>query len=52
MQLPTKQKTVCCNFTEFLESILNFEHFEKKNGSYSLTIFEMIDSERRGYLNA
>ena len=31
MQLPTKQKTVCCNFTEFLESILNFEHFEKKN---------------------
>ena len=40
----------------FLESALNFKHFEKKkkkkNEPQSLSIFEVIDSERRTYLNA
>ena len=35
-----------------MESILNFERFEKKkkNEPYSLSISEIIDSERRGWL--
>ena len=41
----------------FLESALNFKHFEKKkkkkkNEPQSLSIFEVIDSKRRTYLNA
>ena len=38
----------CCVFIEFLESKLNFQHFEPT----SLSISEVIDSERRAYLNA
>ena len=30
MQLSKKPKTFCCIFIAFLESALNFEHFEKK----------------------
>ena len=37
---------------QFLESKLNFEHFEKKNEPHSLSISSIIDSEKRGYLNA
>ena len=29
---------------------MNFEHFEKKKKSHSLSIPEIIDSKRRGYL--
>ena len=53
MQLFKKPKTFCCIFIAFLESTLNFEYFEKKKKkSHSLSISEIIDSERRGYLNA
>ena len=48
MQLSKKPNTFCCFFIAFLESTCNFEHFEL----YSLNISEIINSERRGYLNA
>ena len=38
-------------FYRNLESTLNFEHFENKNEPHSLSISEVIDSERRAYLN-
>ena len=49
MQLPKKQNKFCCFSIALLESILNFEHFEKK---LNLTICEIIDSERHCYRNA
>ena len=53
MQLPKKtKKTLRCNFIPFLESILNFEQFEKKNEPHSLTISEIVNSEKCGYLIA
>ena len=59
MQLSKKPKTFLlhfyCVFIAFLESKLKFEHFEKKkrkNEPHSLSISEIIDTERRGYLNA
>ena len=56
MQLSKKAKIFCCIFISFLKSTLNFEHFEKKKkkkkGPSSLSISEVIDSERRAYLNA
>ena len=47
MQLSQKPNTFCCFFIAFLESKLNFEHFEEKNEPHSLSISEIIDSERR-----
>ena len=42
-------------FIAFLESTLNIEHFEKKkikkNEPHSLSISQIIDSDRRDYLN-
>ena len=53
MQLSEKPKIFCQFFIAFLESTLNFEHFEtKKNESHNSSISEVIDSERRAYLNA
>ena len=52
MELSETPKIFCCIFIAFLESILNSEHFEKENQSPSLIISEVIDSERRTYLNA
>ena len=52
MQVSKKPKTFCCNFIDFLESKLKFKHFEQKSEPHSLSISEIIDSERRGYLNA
>ena len=52
MQLSKKPKTFCRNLIVFLECTLNFEHFENKNERHSLSISEIIDSERQGYLNA
>ena len=46
MQLSKKLKVAGCFFIAFLESTLNFEHFEKKE-PHSLSISEIIDSERR-----
>ena len=39
-------------FIAFLKSIWNGEHFQKKGESSSLSIPEIIDSKRGGYLSA
>ena len=39
-------------FIEFLESKLNFEHFENKREPLSLSISQILDSKRRGYLSS
>ena len=50
--LSLKQKTFSGFFIVFLESTWNGEHFQKKGGSSGLSISEIIDSERGGYLSA
>ena len=50
MQLSKKPKKFCSIFIAFLEFTLNFEHFERNNEPHSLSISEIIESERRGYL--
>ena len=49
--LSQKQKTVSGFFISFLECAWNLEHFQKKDGYPSLVISEIIDAEKRGYLN-
>ena len=49
--LSQKQKTFSGFFITFLKWAWNLEHFQKKDEYPSLTISEMIDAERRGYLN-
>ena len=54
MQLSEEPKTFYQCFIAFLESTLNFEHFEKKE-PHSLSISEItdsVDSEERSHLNA
>ena len=50
--LSLKQKTFSGFFIAFLKSRWNGEHFEKKGESSSLSISEIIDSKRGGYLSA
>ena len=50
--LSLKQKTFSRFFIAFLKFTWNGEHFEKKGESSSLSISEIIDSKRRGYLSA
>ena len=50
--LSLKQKAFSGFFFAFLKSTLNGELFHKKGESSSLSISEIIDSERGGYLNA
>ena len=50
--LSLKQKPFSGFFIEFLKSIWNGEHFQKKGESSSLSIFELIDSKWGGYLSA
>ena len=50
--LSFKQKTFSGFFIDFLKSTWNGEHFQKKGESSSLSISEIIDSERGGYLSA
>ena len=50
--LSLKQKTFSGFFIAFLESTWNGEHFQKKEESSSLSISEIIDSKRGGYLSA
>ena len=38
-------------FIGFLKCAWNLEHFKKRDDYPSLIIFEIIDSEKRGYLN-
>ena len=45
------QKIFSRFFIAFLEFAWNLEHFEKKDEYSSLIISEIIDAERRGYLN-
>ena len=52
LQLSEKLKTFSQFFIAFLESTLNFEHFEKKDEPHSSSIYEVTDSERHAYLNA
>ena len=49
--LSQKQKNFSGFFIAFLKCALNLEHFQKKDEYRSLIIFEIIDAERRGYLN-
>ena len=50
-QLSQKQKTFSGFFIEFLESVLNLEHLEKKYEYSVIVISNIIDSERSGFLN-
>ena len=50
MQLSEKPKTLPQIFIAFLESTLNFKHFEK-NEPHSLSISEVFDSKRCANLN-
>ena len=50
--LSIKQKIFSEFFIAFLKSTWNGEHFQKKRESSSLSISEIIDSKRGGYLSA
>ena len=49
--LSQKQKTFSGFFIAFLKCATNLEHFQKKDEYPSLIISEIIDAEKRGYLN-
>ena len=49
--LSQKQKISCGFFIAFLKCAWNLEHFQKKDEYSSLIISEIIDAERRGFLN-
>ena len=51
MQTSLKVKTCSRFFIAFLKSTLNFEYFERKDQSHSLSISEIINCERGSYLN-
>ena len=50
--LSLKQKTFSGFLIAFLKSTWNGEHFQEKGESSSLSISEIIDSKRGGYLSA
>ena len=49
--LSQKQKTLSGFFIAFLKCAWNLEHLQKKDEYSSLIISEIIDAERRVYLN-
>ena len=49
--LSPKQKTFSEFFIAFLKCAWNLEHFQKKDEYPGLIISEIIEAERRGYLN-
>ena len=49
--LSHKQKNFSGYFIAFLKCALNLKHFQKKDEYPTLIISEIIDAERRGYLN-
>ena len=49
--LSQKQKTFSGFFIAFLKCAWNLEHFLKKDENPSLIFSEIIDAEKRGYLN-
>ena len=46
-----EQNTFSGLFNAFLKYAWNIEHFQKKDEYPSLSISEIIDAKRRGYLN-
>ena len=50
-QLYKKQKIFSGLFIAFLKYAWNLEHFQKRDEYPSLIISEVINAERRGYLN-
>ena len=50
--LSLKQKTFSGFFIAFLNSTSNGQHFKTKGETSSLSISEIIDSKRGGYLSA
>ena len=51
MPLSQKQKVFSGFFIAFLKCAWNLEHFQKKDEYPSVINSEIIDAERRGYLN-
>ena len=49
--LSRKQKTFSGFYSKFLKYAWNLEHFQKKDEYPSLIISEIIEAERRSYLN-
>ena len=49
--LSRKQKTFSGFFIAFLKCAWNLEHFRKKDEYISVIISEIIEAERRAYLN-
>ena len=49
--LSQKQKIFSEFFIAFLKFVWNLEHFRKKDEYPSLILSEIIEAERRGYLN-
>ena len=49
--LSQKQKAFSEFFITFLKGAWNLEHFQKKDEYPSVITSEIIDAERRGYLN-
>ena len=49
--LSRKQKTFSEFFIAFLKCAWKLDYFQKKDEYPNLTISEMIDAEKRGYLN-
>ena len=49
--LTQKQKTFSGFFITFLKWAWNLEHFQQKDEYPNLIISEIIDAEKRGYLN-
>ena len=49
--LSQKQKNLSWFFIAFLKCAWNLEHFQKKDEYPSVIISEIIDAERRDYLN-
>ena len=49
--LSQKEKTFFRFFIAFLKCTCNLEHFEKKDEYPSLSVSEVMDRERGGYLN-
>ena len=52
MPLSQKQNVFSPFYIEILKCAWNLEHFQKKDEYPSLIISEIIDAERRRYLNA
>ena len=51
MQLSQKRKIFSEFFFTFSKFKFNFEHFQKKDDPHSRCIFELTDSEIRGYIS-